>query len=58
MLRLFIAVIIAVGISSCGKEQKQEMGKVNVGDVAPDFELKDKDGNKIATRILKRLVPR
>ena len=46
MLRLVVTVIIAVGLFSCQTE-KQEMGKVNVGDIAPDFELKDKDGNRV-----------
>ena len=47
MFRLFAAIFIVVGLISCQTEEKQEMGKVNVGDIAPDFELKDKDGNKV-----------
>ena len=47
MRRLFIALIISAGIVSCQTEQEKEMGKVNVGDMAPDFELKDKDKNVV-----------
>ncbi len=35
-----------VGITSCQEEEKA-MGKVKVGDMAPDFELKDKDKNTV-----------
>ena len=47
MFRLFAAVFIVVGLISCQTEEKQEMGKIKVGEIAPDFELKDKDGNKV-----------
>ena len=32
---------------SCQEEKPKDMGKVKVGDMAPDFELKDKDGNLV-----------
>ena len=41
MFRLFAAIFIVVGLISCQTEEKQEMGKVYVGDIARDFELKD-----------------
>jgi peroxiredoxin Q/BCP len=47
MFRLFAAVFIVVGLVSCQTEEKQVMGKVKIGDIAPDFELKDKDGNRV-----------
>ena len=47
MKQVLSALIIVVGLISCQTEEKEEMGKVNVGDMAPDFELKDKDGNKV-----------
>ena len=47
MKQVLSALIIVVGLNSCQTEEKEEMGKVNVGDMAPDFELKDKDGNKV-----------
>ena len=43
----FATMILLVGLMSCQTEKEQEMGKVKIGDVAPDFELKDKDGNLI-----------
>ncbi|MFT4594707.1 MAG: peroxiredoxin Q/BCP [Bacteroidia bacterium] len=42
MYRLSIAILLVVGLASCESENK-EMGKVNIGDMAPDFELKDKN---------------
>jgi len=42
-----LILTIMVGLFSCQTEKEQEMGKVNVGDMAPDFELKDKDGNLV-----------
>ncbi len=47
MFRIFISVLIVAGLISCQPEEKQQMGKVNIGDMAPDFELKDKDKNLI-----------
>lgn len=47
LLRIIISISIIVGLSACKTEEKQEMGKVIVGDIAPDFELKDKDGNLV-----------
>jgi len=47
MNRLFITLALIVGMTSCATEEKEEMGKVKVGDTAPDFELKDKDGNTV-----------
>jgi peroxiredoxin Q/BCP len=38
--------VIVVGLVSCDAE-KEKMGKVNIGDVAPEFELKDKDKNRV-----------
>ena len=38
---------MVTGVVSCQDEKIQEMGKVKVGDIAPDFELKDKDGNLV-----------
>lgn len=35
------------GLISCQSEEKEQMGKVNIGDMAPDFELKDKDKNLV-----------
>lgn len=35
-----------MALVSC-KPTEEPMGKVNVGDMAPDFELKDKDGNPV-----------
>lgn len=46
MYRISIVVILLVGLASCQSENK-EMGKVNIGDIAPDFELKDKDKNLV-----------
>lgn len=45
MSRFFIILTLILGFVSCQPEEKIEMGKVNIGDTAPDFELKDKDGN-------------
>ena len=47
MKQFLSALIILVSFTACQTEQKEEMGKVKVGDMAPDFELKDKDGNLI-----------
>ena len=47
MNRLATIALLIFGLVLCKSEQKQEMGKVNVGDYAPDFELKDKDGNLV-----------
>lgn len=47
LLRTIISIVIIVGLSACKTEEKQDMGKVSVGDMAPDFELKDKDGNVV-----------
>jgi peroxiredoxin Q/BCP len=47
MFRLLAVVFIVAGLVSCQTEEKQEMGKVKIGDIAPDFELKDKDGNRV-----------
>jgi len=44
----FIYMLLAVLFIGCqGKQQNTTMGKVSVGDMAPDFELKDKDGNLV-----------
>jgi peroxiredoxin Q/BCP len=47
MNRLFISLVLIAGLTCCQTEQTQEMGKVNIGDMAPDFELKDKDGHLV-----------
>ncbi len=47
LVRTVVSIFIIVGLIACKTEQKQEMGKVNVGDMARDFELKDKDGNVV-----------
>lgn len=47
MIRLFVTLVVIVGLTACQTEEKTEMGKVNIGDTAPDFELKDKDGNLV-----------
>lgn len=39
--------MLIIGLASCKTEKKTDMAKVNVGDTAPDFELKDKDGNLV-----------
>lgn len=44
--RLFVSMFVIAALAGCKTEEK-EMGKVNIGDVAPDFELKDKDGNLV-----------
>lgn len=41
-----IGLLIVAGMLSCSTE-KEDMGKVNIGDMAPDFELKDKDKNLV-----------
>ncbi|MFC2176167.1 peroxiredoxin [Bacteroidota bacterium] len=43
---LFILMFALIGLPACQNEEK-EMGKVNIGDVAPDFELTDKAGNLV-----------
>ncbi len=47
MFRIIVSLILAVGLISCQEEKPKDMGKVKVGDMAPDFELKDKDGNLV-----------
>ena len=47
MFRILISILLVTGVVSCQDEKIQEMGKVKVGDIAPDFELKDKDGNLV-----------
>ena len=47
MKRLLVSLTLIAGLTSCQTQQKTEMGKVNIGDMAPDFELKDKDGNLV-----------
>lgn len=47
MNRIMLTLALAVTVVSCQTEEKQEMGKVSIGDVAPDFELPDKDGNMV-----------
>ena len=44
--RTIIPMFAIVSLLGCASE-KDDMGKVNVGDIAPDFELKDKDGNLV-----------
>lgn len=46
LLNTLFGFIIIAGLVSCGSE-KEEMGKVNIGDMAPEFELKDKDKNLV-----------
>jgi peroxiredoxin Q/BCP len=44
----FIYVMMAVLFIGChSKQENTTMGKVSVGQMAPDFELKDKDGNLV-----------
>ena len=47
MKRLLVSLTLIAGLTSCQTQQKTEMGKVNIGDMSPDFELKDKDGNLV-----------
>jgi peroxiredoxin Q/BCP len=47
LIRIIVSLFIIAGLAACKTEEKQEMGKVVVGDMAPDFELKDKDGNVV-----------
>lgn len=47
MTKTILSALLVLGLVSCKTEQKEEMGKVKVGDMAPDFELKDKDGNLV-----------
>ncbi len=47
MTRFIAFSIFAVGLVSCQNQEQDNMGKVTVGQMAPDFELKDKDGNLV-----------
>ncbi len=47
LIKPVISIFIIAGLAACKTESKQEMGKISVGDIAPDFELKDKDGNLV-----------
>ncbi len=47
MFRYIIIVFILAGLGACRSNEKEPMATVKVGDMAPDFELKDKDTNPI-----------
>lgn len=42
---ILLLFAMSIGASSCQNTDEEIMGKVNEGDIAPDFELPDQDGN-------------